>query len=412
MKVAFFVNDFPSFTQTFVLRQIAGVMERGSHVVIYAKRRTGLQNTHRLLDKHRMIDKTFYLPDVPRSRMDRLAGLLIACVKKGVSNGWPCFIKSVNFFEYGREGLSLKLAHQCLPFLGDGHFDILHSQFGWLGATVCKLRYIGALSGKVVTAFRGYDTEQYLNQNPGAFRHLFKHGDLFLPVCDYFKKWLIKNKCPEEKIEVLPSGIDLREFTFKPRKYEQASPIRLLSVARMKEKKGLRYALDAVGRLINAGRNLHYTILGDGPLRSELERQTAELGISDYVQMPGMKPHGEVLSEIYRSHVLLAPSITAKNGDHEGIPNSLKEAMATGIPVISTWHAGIPELVSDRKSGFLVPEKDVEALEDRLRILIDHPDLWEIMGRSGRVMIEKNFDIHFLNARMFELYRMLCSKFP
>jgi colanic acid/amylovoran biosynthesis glycosyltransferase len=269
------------------------------------------------------------------------------------------------------------------------------------------LRRAGALSGKVVTAFRGYDTEQYLKQNTGAYRHLFKHGDLFLPVCDFFRQWLIRKGCPEDKIEVLHSGVDLTEFTFKPRVYVNGNPILLLSVARMNEKKGLRYAMGAVAKLIKAGRNIHYTILGEGPLRSGLEQQAAEMGITAHIHMPGMKPHDEVLSEIHRNDILLAPSITAANGDHEGIPNSLKEAMATGMPVISTWHAGIPELVSDQQSGFLVPEKDVDALENRLRTLIDHPGLWERMGKAGRARVEKDYNICVLNARLLELYRNL-----
>ena len=407
MKVAFFVNDFPSFTQTFVLRQIEGVMENGWPTVIYAKRRTGIHNSHRLVDARQMLDKTIYLPSLPRLQIQRLTDLLSACFKHGLIKSLSCIIKSFNFFQFGREGLSLKLAHQCIPFLGGRRFDILHSQFGWLGAEVCKLRCSGALSGKVVTAFRGYDTEQYLKKNPNSYRHLFKHGDLFLPVCDYFRQWLIRNECPEEKIEIMRSGIELNEFSFTPRTYENGRPIRLLSVARMTEKKGLWYALSAVARLVHAGKNLHYTILGDGPLRSELEQQAIELRITDHINMPGMRPHAEVVSEIHRNDILLAPSVTAANGDHEGIPNSLKEAMATGMVVISTWHAGIPELVSDKKSGFLVPERNVDAIEERLRILIEHPGLWEKMGKAGRAMVEKSYDIRVLNARLLEIYRNL-----
>jgi colanic acid/amylovoran biosynthesis glycosyltransferase len=406
MSVAFFVDDFPSFTQTFVLRQIAGVIENGWPASIYALRDSGLKGTHRLIEKHRMMAKTVYLPEMPRSRRQRIGSLLSYGTRPGWMKNFRQLARTLNVFQFGRDAASLKLACRCLPFLNNGAFvDILHAQFGWLGAAVCNLRQVGALSGKVVTAFRGYDTEQYLKKFPGAYRRLFKYGDLFLPVCDYFKQWLMANGCPENKIAVLRSGIELGEFTFKVRKPEDGSPIRLLSVARMIEKKGLRYAVEAVARLQRTGKDVYYTIVGEGPLRNDLERRAAELGIADRVHMPGMKPHGEVLAEIHNSHILLAPSITAANGDHEGIPNALKEAMATGMPVISTWHSGIPELVDDDKSGFLVPEKNAEALENRLRILIDHPDLWPRMGQAGREIVENGYDIHVLNARMLELYR-------
>lgn len=407
MSVAFFVDDFPSFTQTFVLRQFAGVMEAGWPVTIYAKRNSGLKAPHRLIESHQMMSKTLYLHNVPRSIRRRFVDLLIFCIKPGAIKHSLSLIRALNIFEYGREAASLKLAHQCLTFLKKPRFDILHSQFGWLGAAVCKMRRCGALSGKVVTSFRGYDTEQYLRKNPKIYRHLFRHGDLFLPVCDYFKQWLIANGCPEHKIEVLRSGIDLGELTFKLREYEPGRSIRLLSVARMNPKKGLCYALQAVARLIHAGRDIHFTILGDGPLRRNLEHQAVELGIGQDVSMPGMKPHKEVLAEINRSHIFLAPSVTAGNGDHEGIPNALKEAMATGMPVVSTYHSGIPELVKNGKTGFLVPEKNVDALEDRIRILLDHPALWNRMGCAGRSIIEKQYDINALNARLFELYGCL-----
>jgi len=408
-RVAFFVDDFPSYTQTFVLRQIAGVMEEDWPIDIYARRNSGLNDTHQLIDKHRMIDNTIYLPMVPKSRFQRVKHVLGKCASLNRPDFITVLLRSLNFLEFGREGFSLKLACLALPFSTQTNYDILHSQFGWLGAAACKLRQIGAISGKVVTSFRGYDTEQYLKKNPGAYRHLFKHGDLFLPVCDYFQRWLIDNGCPENKIQVLHSGIDLSEFRFDPRKPELGKPIRLLSVARMVEKKGLAYALEAVARLSRSGKSVHYTILGDGPMRSHLERIAESLGISEHISMPGMKPHEHVLLEIQRNHIMVAPSITTADGDHEGIPNVLKEAMATGMPVVSTWHSGIPELVHDQQTGFLVREKDVDQLTDKLRILIENPDMWIRMGEAGRDIVEKQYDINILNARMIEFYRRLVN---
>jgi colanic acid/amylovoran biosynthesis glycosyltransferase len=404
MKIAFFVDHFPSHTQTFVLRQIAGVMEKGFPVKIFANLNSGVKGSHRLIDKHHMLAETIYLPKAPRSPWKRLIEILSMCSQPGWMKKHSHLMNAFNVFQYGRDAASLKLFYQCLPFLSDGHFDIVHSQFGWLGAAACRLRHIGVLTGKLVTSFRGYDTEQYIQKNPDGYRSLFRHGDLFLPVCDHFKQWLIANGCPESKVAVLRSGIDLAEFSLKVRTLQAQEPVRLLSVARMVEKKGLRFAIEAVARLRREGKDIRYTILGDGPLRGDLERQAAELGMGEIICVPGMKPHGEVAKQIQDSHILVAPSITAGDGDREGIPNVLKEAMATGMPVVSTWHSGIPELVADQKSGFLVPEKDVDALANRLRILIDHPDLWPQMGQTGRWIVEKQYDIDVLNARLLKLY--------
>ena len=116
--------------------------------------------------------------------------------------------------------------------------------------------------------------------------------------------------------------------------------------------------------------------------------------------MVGSKIHDEVIQVLAQSHILIAPSVTAADGDEERIPNTLKEAMAMGLPVISTVHADIPELVQDGVSEFLVPEHNVEALADRLMRLVDHPETWVAMGRAGRRRLEAEFAADRLNDEL------------
>jgi len=122
------------------------------------------------------------------------------------------------------------------------------------------------------------------------------------------------------------------------------------------------------------------------------------------VRLLGWKTHEEVKRLLEESHVLVAPSLTSQNGDQEGIPNAIKEAMASGLPVISTFHSGIPELVSDGVSGLLVPERDVTAIANALAYLISHPEVCEEMGRAGRRRVEQEFDTNILNKQLEELY--------
>ena len=116
------------------------------------------------------------------------------------------------------------------------------------------------------------------------------------------------------------------------------------------------------------------------------------------------KTHEEVKSLLEKAHVLIAPSLTSETGDQEGIPNAMKEAMASGLPVISTFHSGIPELVDHGVSGLLVPERDAASLADALAYLISHPEVCEEMGRAGRRQVEEKFDTNFLNKKLEELY--------
>jgi colanic acid/amylovoran biosynthesis glycosyltransferase len=129
------------------------------------------------------------------------------------------------------------------------------------------------------------------------------------------------------------------------------------------------------------------------------------LRVGDRVQFLGSKTREEVAELLAAAHLLLAPSVTAADGDQEGIPNTLKEAMAAGLPVVSTLHSGIPELVEDGRSGFLVPERDSEALADRVGWLVDRPDSWPDMGRAGRSRVEAEYDIAKLSIRLVELYQ-------
>ncbi len=160
----------------------------------------------------------------------------------------------------------------------------------------------------------------------------------------------------------------------------------------------LQYALDAVAQVLRERPGaLTYHVVGDGPLRAELEAQAERNGLREYVTFHGWKDRAAATKLLDEMHLMLLPSTTAADGDREGIPVSLMEAMARGLPVVSTRHSGIPELVEAGCSGFLAEERDVPALVECLRALLDHPDMWSGFGRAGRERVEEAFDIHRLN---------------
>ncbi len=134
-----------------------------------------------------------------------------------------------------------------------------------------------------------------------------------------------------------------------------------------------------------------------------------ELGIGEIVRFPGPLAHEDVVKNLETSHICLMPSVTAEDGNQEGIPNVLKEAMAMGLPVVSTRHAGIPELVQDGVSGYLVAERDSTALATALLQLIERPQQWGAMGQAGRVMIEKEFAVDGNYAKLESLLEKLLS---
>jgi colanic acid/amylovoran biosynthesis glycosyltransferase len=402
MRVAVLVRRFPKLSETFILNQITGLLEGGVDVDVFAWTPGDGDAVHSEVRRFGLMQRTHYLQP-PASRMGRILGTLATVgSRRGAWRRPSLIVRSLDVRRYGRSASSLSLLHAGATFFRGGPYDLVHCQFGHLGLSALTLREIGAFRGRLVVSFRGWDLTAH--EDEGGYRALFRIGDLFLPVCGAFRDRLIGMGCDPGKIQVHRSGIDLSKFDYAVRTRGPDQPTRLLTVARLVEKKGIEFGVRAVARLRESGRAVVYTIVGDGPLRPELQGLVEELGLSDVVRFEGPKDHAGVMEALAGAHMLLAPSVTAADGDQEGIPNALKEAMATGLPVVSTMHSGIPELVEDRVSGFLVPEADPAALADRVAFLADRPKEWAAMGRAGRARIEAEYDIRTLNHRLMVLY--------
>lgn len=411
MKIAFLVDAFPAPSETFVANQIMGVIERGHAVDIYVcgRRPAAAQTAAPSLEPARADMPLRYL-GAPRGALARLATGAAAIA----GAGWRAprlGLAALNVFRYGRDALTLRLLCAVRPFLRGGRrdYDVIHCQFGPLGRLALRLRQVGALRGALVTAFRGYDATKYLRRHPHAYDQLFREGELFLPVSDELRRVLIAHGADAAKIEVHRSGIDCAKFSFRVRTRAEAQPTCVLSIGRLVEKKGIEFAVRAVAALIETGRAVTYEVIGDGERREALQRLITELRMDGHIRLLGWRPHDEVAARLREAHILVAPSVTAADGDREGIANVLKEAMASGMPVVATRHGGTAELVEDGVSGYLVPERDVAGLADRLADLIDHPERWPVMGGAGRAKVEAAFDLHRLNEQLERIYQRLTA---
>ena len=412
LKIAFILSSFPEISETFILNQITGLIDRGHHVDIFAMKPGNSEKVHAEVERYGLLKRTRYLGDIPRNYIARL-GKAMALLAGNYQYLDPAvLLRSLNVWKYGRAASSLSLLYETVPLLKERHYDIIHCQFGNLGPRTLLLKQIGALSGKFITSFRGYDATKYLKKRPGVYDELFREGDLFLPVSSSLEKLLVEAGCPEEKIRVHHSGIECSKFPLTERCRSAGEPTKVITIARLVEKKGVAFALNAIAKILATGRRVTYTVIGDGVLRGDLQQLINRLGIGNEAKLAGWMVHDEVIQLMRESHVLLAPSITTADGDQEGIPNVVKEAMALGMPVIGTMHSGIPEVVEHVVTGFLVPEKDVEALADCLTYVVDHPEIWPLLGRNGRKYVEKQFDINTLNDRMVEVYRKLLTSSP
>ncbi|MBM4065603.1 MAG: colanic acid biosynthesis glycosyltransferase WcaL [Planctomycetes bacterium] len=408
MKIAFFLNRFPMLSQTFVLNQITGLIDRGHEVDIYAIRPENNTKMHADVTQYNLLNRTHYFRDIPSNKLLRgvtVVGLLI----KNYYRKPTSLLKFLRFSSYGKISV-VKILCAIDAFPAKGVYDIIQCHFGPNGILAVILRNIGVVEGKIVTTFHGYDISSYIKKNGNdVYENLFGEGDIFLPISERWKNTLIELGCDERKIFVHRMGIDTSKFLFSPRNHRENGKVRLLTICRLVEKKGVRYAVQAVAKVLGRYPNLEYKIAGDGPLKIQLEDLIKELNIQDNVKILGWKNQEEIVELLKDTDILIAPSITGTDGEQEGIPVALMEALAQGLPVLSTQHSGIPELIQDGESGFLVREGDVDALAERLEFFLVHPEIWSKMGRAGREHAEKYYNIDTLNDRLVGLYQELLA---
>jgi colanic acid/amylovoran biosynthesis glycosyltransferase len=406
LRVAVFAYEFPAVSETFVLNHIVGLIKQGCDVTILAEQARDESIRHASIQHHDLLRRTIY-HRMPKGKFARaVQGLLIGgrllAARKTVA------LRALNCFRFGRSAWSLRLLYWVARLDEQGRrFDIVHCHFGPIGELAVRLRDIGALHGMIVTTFHGVDISLTLRNDPSCYRSLFARGDLFLPVSEAWRARLIGHGCDPGRVEVHRMGVELRHLRFTMRRLLPNEPLRLLSVGRLIEKKGMAYGIRAVAMLVEAGRDVEYTIVGDGPDRRALEDLVCSMRLGSRVAFLGWRQSDEVVELMSKHHVLVAPSTTDRNGDMEGIPVTLMEAMATGMPVVSTWHSGIPELVQNGISGLLVDERDVDGLADAIQRLADQAGDWEEMGRAARERIARDYDLAVQNARLVKRYQRL-----
>jgi colanic acid/amylovoran biosynthesis glycosyltransferase len=407
MRVAFLTALFPVRSDIPFLNQIVGLLERGHQVDVYADGPQPGGPFHPDVARLGLQSLTRYPLRWPAGRLDRwraAAGVVLA--HRGTER--RTLLRTLDPSRFWHRAWTLDQLRRTARFLPTRPYDICYCAFGMDAPHALRLRRLGVLGGELVVAFRGADTTKYVaRRGPRVYARTFRHARLLLPVCDFLARRLVELGAPPERVVVHRTGIDLRQWPYREREPARDGRLRLVTVGRLVEKKGIEHVLRAVRILLDRGVDVQYRILGDGPRRERLTALAAELGVKDRVTLHGRHGQETVRDGLEASDVLVAASVTAADGDEEGIPNVLKEAMAVGLPVVGTRHAGIPELIEDHVSGFLVPQRDEAALAAALERLARAPAEGVAMGRAGRAKVEQDYDIDRLNDRLAGLLEHL-----
>lgn len=290
---------------------------------------------------------------------------------------------------------------------------IIHSHFGWQG--VADLRLANRLRVPHITAFYGKDLSLPMRAPDWRpkYENLFAHCDLFLVEGAYSEMQLVELGCPAEKITVQHLGIDLARIPFAPRQPENGT-VRVLIAGRFVEKKGIPDALRAIGEITRSRRppKLRVELVGDAmaapkdqAVKREITAVCEQYNLQDQVKFHGFLAYDQLLKLAQSCHLFMHPSVTAADGDTEGgAPLTIAEMSASGMPILATHHCDIPEMVRDGDSGYLVPERDVAALAERLGHLLNHPEAWPRLGQAGRTHIEAAYDLKNTLPRLESIY--------
>jgi colanic acid/amylovoran biosynthesis glycosyltransferase len=407
MQVAFLTALFPVHSEIPFLNQIVGLVERGHQVDVYADGPQPGGRFHPDVERLGLESRTRYPLRWPAGRMERWrAAANVVLAHRGAER--RALLRTLDPALFWHRAWTLDQLRRTARFLPRRDYDICYCAFGMDAPHALRLRRLGVLGGELVVAFRGADTTKYVaRRGPRVYARTFQQARLLLPVCDFLGRRLVELGAPPDRVMVHRTGIDLRRWPCRERSPAVDGRLRLVSVGRLVEKKGIEDAVRAVRVLADRGVNVDYRVLGDGPRRERLAALVSELGLDGRVVLQGRHEQERVRDGLDDADVLVAPSVTAADGDEEGIPNVLKEAMASGMPVVATHHAGIPELVEDGVSGYLVPERDPIALAGALQRLANIPGQWAAMGRAGRAKVESDYDIHRLNDRLAGLLEHL-----
>lgn len=291
---------------------------------------------------------------------------------------------------------------------------LIHAHMGYEAAKWCH--FAEKMKLPLISTFYGQDVSK-LGKIPywyKRYQKLFNYGDIFLAEGSNLKRQLVELGCDEKKVIVQHLGVNLEDYNTKD--YSQITEnkkIVILQVSTFREKKGIEYSLEAISILKQRFDNIEFRLIGGGD-NNEAEQRLISLinkfNISDIVKMLGIKTHKKTLEEMYNSDIFLHPSVTAVDGDNEGgAPVGVIEASAMALPVVSTLHADIPEVIINNETGFLANERDAVGVANKLDELIRDKQLRQKFGEKGRIHVSQNYNLKIQLEKLDKIYQDLIN---
>lgn len=389
MKIAYIVKRFPVRSETFIAQEILELERRGVEVLILSLKRTDSPARHAWLRSLRA-PVVFVERQSLSVTWDGLARRLARGEMDATGLRDAITLALVHAGEEGRRHLAYAAA---LAEVASAHgVSHLHAHFANRPAFTALLSHL--LSG-LSFSFTAHAKDIYA-EGPSVvlWRELLARAEFAVTVSEANRRHLLAlldGEC-EDRLRCLYNGVDLEAIRPVPAMPNHQPPFRVLAVARLVPKKGIDLLLEATARLLDAGVDLSLTIVGDGPRASDLRARRESLGLDSRVRFTGALEHQEVMARLHASDLFVLPCRVAEDGDQDALPTVLLEAMAAGVPSISTPVGGVGEIVVDGETGLLVASDDIEGLAQAMADLLHDPGRRQSMAAAARRRAEELFD--------------------
>lgn len=415
-KIAYLLNAFPTLSETFIINEVVGLRNQGVDLDVFAlfkppddkvnEAMADLQKTtfylmaqisgRKLVQAH-----VFFLFHYPlrylktarfaiqkRSKETSLFGILLKSATRGEYSKDQRQDLFVHFI------LAVVLARRMWP----GEYTFLFAHFADAAASLAMLisRLLGIPYGISVHAYDIFTPQR-------NWREKFFSADLLVTCTHYNREYMLENfpYLTAERIQVVYHGIDVQRFT--PTRRKRAHPPVILSIGRLVPKKGFASLIEASKILHDRGFDFRCIIIGEGPERPRLEMRIKLGNLEDVVCLTGSVQPSEIVNHYADATIFALPCIVEENGNRDGIPNVIAEAMAMQLPVVSSPISGIPELLVDGKTGLLVAEADCVGVADALQRLLESPGLRARLGKAARRQVESIFVARQLHSELAKI---------
>ena len=398
LNIAFFVHSFPAVSETFITNQIIQLIKAGHHVDIFAQFQAENTSMHGEVLKYNLLEKTVFLNTLPTKRIDKIF-LFFAVLFRNIK--LRNLSLALYYIPYLLGNKKRKVSfYSIIYFLDKPAYDIAHAHYGFIGNQVLLLKEIGLLQkAKLITTFHGFD---FAVQH-GGYEKLFAKGNLFTVNSNYSRSKLTALGCSEQKIKILPVGLDLTLFNHTASKHSNPNrKFKVLFVGRLVPIKAPELFVDICANLINQI-DFQSQLIGDGEMLEVLQNKVESENLSCHIQLLGKQTQEQITAHLSEADVLI---LTGKEIDGLAETQGLviQEAQAMGVPVLVSNVGGMKEGIIPDKSGYVIESNNPAAFVEKIVHLYHNAALRKEMGNTARDFVTKKYDIQLLNSQLLDYY--------